>query len=70
MYTAALRNAAHVRRLIIRQSPSSGWEVLVERDATVTRAVYHDWHRVERVLAIFKREEVVLQSDGWIRTRE
>jgi hypothetical protein len=66
MYTTALRNAFHTRRLTIRHQ-ESGWEVLDERDANVKRTVYYDWHRVERALAMFRREAVVLESDGWVR---
>jgi hypothetical protein len=66
MYALRLRSANHVRFYSIRQTDSSGWEVRLEEDRTVTRLHhYWDWHRVERALAAFKLEVVELIEHGW-----
>ncbi len=57
MFSISLRRADHVRRYSIDPLESSGWEVKLEADCELTRhATYHDWHRVERALAVFQME--------------
>jgi len=68
MYATSLRKAPHTRRFSIHRLAPSGWEVIDESDdGIVKRAIYHDWHRVERAIAIFEREEAVLREDGWVK---
>jgi hypothetical protein len=66
MFSIRLRRAEHVRRYTIRSTRGSGWEVSLEEDRTLTRHVrYDDWHRVERALAMFRREVADLAAQGW-----
>lgn len=66
MFTLSLRQANHIRRYSIHEMEGSGWEVRLEADRTVTRhARYHDWHRVERALALFRLEISRLTAQGW-----
>lgn len=69
MYARLLRKAAHVRRFTIRNTGTSGWEVLDEQDAKVVKSVlYDDWHRVERAKAAFAAEALTLREAGWIES--
>ena len=66
MYARLLRKAAHVRRFIVRDSGTSGWEVLDEQDTRVVKsAIYDDWHRVERVRQSIVDELNTLRDQGW-----
>ena len=66
MYARLLRKAAHVRRFTIRDTGTSGWQVLDEQDAKVVKSVlYDDWHRVERARAAFALEAATLREAGW-----
>ena len=66
MFSISLQRAEHVRRYSIRSTPAAGWEVSLEENDTLTRHVrYHDWHRVERALAIFRLEIADLAAQGW-----
>lgn len=66
MFSLLLRNAAHVRRFLISDTGSSGWEVREEVDSEVVRlARYFDWHRVERARREFEREVTELRRHGW-----
>ncbi len=66
MYERSLSNTTHTRRLTIRSSGQSGWEVVYEQDSEVLKKVrYSDWHRVERARAVFALEAGRLCEDGW-----
>ena len=66
MYARLLRKAAHVRRFTIRDTGTSGWQVLDEQDSKVVKSVlYDDWHRVERAKAVFAAEALSLRDAGW-----
>jgi len=66
MFSISLRNAEHLRRYSIHALQNSGWEVSLEEDQRVTRHThYHDWHRVERTLAVFRLEVSELTARGW-----
>ena len=71
MFSISLQRADHVRRYSIRSSQVAGWEVSLEENNTLTRHVrYHDWHRVERALAIVRLEIADLTAQGWeVRAR-
>jgi hypothetical protein len=71
MFSISLQRADHVRRYSIRSAQAAGWEVRLEEDDTLTRHVrYHDWHRVERALAIVRLEIADLTAQGWeVRAR-
>jgi hypothetical protein len=67
MYARSFRKAAHTRRFSIRDTGTSGWEVLDEKDSKVLKSVlYDDWHRVERAKAAFALEANQLRDSGWI----
>jgi len=66
MFAVSIQRAEHVRRYCIRSTEGAGWEVSLEEDRALTRRVlYHDWHRVERALEIFRREVADLTAQGW-----
>ena len=66
MYARLLRKATHTRRFTIRNTNTSGWEVLDESEEGVLKtAFYDDWHRVERARTIFAIEALVLFESGW-----
>ena len=66
MFSISLRNAASTRRYSIAALTDAGWEVTLEREGELTHHVwYHDWHRVERALAMFNLEVLELTSRGW-----
>jgi hypothetical protein len=66
MFSIVLRNAAATRRYSISPHRDDGWEVTLEREDQLPHHVwYHDWHRVERTLAMFSREIAELTERGW-----
>jgi hypothetical protein len=66
MFAVSLRRAGHVRRYSICALGIAGWEVRLEEDRAVQRLErYHDWHRVERAIALFEREVRELTAHGW-----
>jgi hypothetical protein len=67
MFEKSLQKALQTRRFVVREATDSGWEVRDERDSTtLRRAIYHDWHRVERAISAFQDEEASLRADGWV----
>ena len=65
MFAVSLRQAEHVRTYSI-SAGGTGWEVRLEEDRTLQRLEhYTDWHRVERMLALFEREVLELIEEGW-----
>ena len=70
MLSISLRNADHIRRYSISPLGAAGWEVKLEQEGQLTRHVfYHDWHRVERMLALFQLEVAELTERGWQQTQ-
>jgi hypothetical protein len=66
MFSVHLRHADHVKRFSICSAGPAGWEVRQEEDQKLQRLDhYHDWHRVERTLALFEREVLLLREQGW-----
>jgi len=66
MFALTLRQADHVRRYSVARTGLLGWEIRKEADSELQRLDhYQDWHRVERVLALFEREVSELQESGW-----
>ena len=66
MFAVCLRHADHVRQYVISNRSAAGWEVRREEDHTLQKLVwYRDWHRVERTLALFRREVDDLTAQGW-----
>jgi hypothetical protein len=66
MFAIRLSHADHVRLYSICPAGVAGWEIRLEEDQKLRRLVhYRDWHRVERTLALFKREVVRLMEQGW-----
>lgn len=70
MFSISLRNADQTRRYSISPLSTAGWEVKLEQEGQLTRHVYyHDWHRVERMLALFRLEVSHLTEHGWQETQ-
>jgi hypothetical protein len=70
MFCISLRNADRTRRYSISPLSTAGWEVKLEQEGRLTRHVfYHDWHRVERMLALFRLEVSDLTQRGWQETQ-
>ena len=66
MYELSLASADHVRHYSVFPAAPAGWVVTVKHDRSLrVHEVYHDWHRVERVLARFEREVSDLVASGW-----
>jgi hypothetical protein len=65
MFSISLRHATRTRHYSIAALATSGWEVTLEDEGELTRHVYHDWHRVERALALFQLEVSELTARGW-----
>lgn len=66
MFSIVLRKAAFTRRYSISPHADAGWEVTLEREGEAPHHVwYHDWHRVERVMAMFRQEVSELTARGW-----
>jgi seryl-tRNA synthetase len=66
MFSISLRNARETRHYSISSLGNLGWEVKLEEAGEITRHVYyHDWHRVERALALFQLEVSNLTEHGW-----
>ncbi len=65
-----LRHAEHIRQYSIASIEPSGWEIRLEEDrALIRHARCHDWHRVERTLAMFQIEVSTLIARGWEQIR-
>ena len=69
MFSISLRNADHTRKYSIAPLSPAGWEVTLEQEGELTRHVYHDWHRVERAMALFQLEVGQLTQRGWRETQ-
>jgi hypothetical protein len=66
MFLVCLRRADDERLYSVSAHTDSGWEIRSEENRTLTRrAEYHDWHRVERMLALFQHEVEALVDQGW-----
>ena len=66
MFSIRLHRAEHVRQYSVQSSRDAGWEVSLREDRALTRSVrYDDWHRVERALAVLRREVADLRAQGW-----
>jgi hypothetical protein len=66
MYHSSFRHDRQTRHFTIRYTDRAGWEVVDAADARIVRrSVYHDWHRVERAMAMIKAEEDLLRRAGW-----
>jgi hypothetical protein len=66
MFDLRLQRAQHSRRYSIVSAAPSGWLVSLEEDLNLRRRdCYHDWHRVERALALFRLEVMNLKENGW-----
>ncbi len=57
MFTRELTHAGDVKRFTVK-STEQGWEIREERNSEVVRtARYTDWHRVERAMWMFERQD-------------
>jgi hypothetical protein len=66
MFSIALRHEHHTREYAVSASQPSGWELTLQEDLERTRRVhFEDWHRVERAVAVVKREVEDLTARGW-----
>ena len=71
MFSISLRNDDdRTRSYSISSLGEAGWEVKLEQEGELTQHVYyHDWHRVERMLALFQLEVTNLTEHGWHETQ-
>ena len=66
MFSIALTYDEHVKRYSVTPTQPSGWELVLTEDLTRTKHLhFDDWHRVERALALLKREILDLSAKGW-----
>ncbi len=66
MFSVVLRKSDRVRRYAVSALDDTGWQVTRENDGEPPRQIfYHDWHRLERALAIVELEVSRLVNDGW-----
>ena len=66
MFSIILRKADQIRRYSVSIANDAGWQVTSERDGEPPRQTrYHDWHRLERALAILRLEVSQLTARGW-----
>jgi hypothetical protein len=67
MFSRLLTRTGHTREYSITWIARDGWEIKQVEDSHVVRAVRcHDWHRVERALAMFRLQVRALESEGWV----
>ena len=67
MFSITLRHAESTRRYSIAPLSDAGWEVTLDREGEPpVHICYHDWHRVERAMAMFQLEVSELTARGWI----
>jgi hypothetical protein len=66
MYIKELHQQGHVKKFSVSERRTDGWEIRAEEDNRVLkRAVYTDWHRVERAMGVFDLQVDELESRGW-----
>ena len=66
MFAKELHQEGHTRKFSVSARRSDGWEIRAEEDDRVLkRAVYTDWHRVERAVSVFNLQIDELESRGW-----
>jgi len=69
MFSVVLHNGGATRRYSISAEGAAGWTVTLQREDERARDVrYHDWHRVERALALIRLEISELEAQGWRQT--
>ena len=69
LFARLLRSAGRTWRCSV-ELDDLGWSVCEEADDRVLiRAHYHDWHRVERTMALFDLKAVALERQGWTEGR-
>lgn len=69
-FTKTLQKDQHTRRYEI-VFDVEGWHVVEHADSTVVRkAVYTDWHRVERARRAFTIEMSSLRNEGWVERHD
>jgi hypothetical protein len=65
MFEKKLTNHGHTTKFSVTEG-GEGWEVRVEEDSRlVRRAMYTDWHRVERAVSKMTSEASELERSGW-----
>ena len=66
MFSKTLTFHGRTRSFAVQALAASGWELRIEQDSTVVRrAIYNDWHRVERAVDAIEREMRDLEARGW-----
>jgi hypothetical protein len=67
VFRKTLVRATHIRSFEVAPLPNVGWEASKRADEhVIQRRRYSDWHRVERVVSLFRREISELRQQGWI----
>jgi hypothetical protein len=66
MFSIMLRKADQMRRYSVSIAKDAGWQLTSELDGEPpSQTRYHDWHRLERALAILRLEVSELTARGW-----
>ena len=66
IFARYLSSQGHTRRFLVERDALVGWAVREEADDQVVRlSRYRDWHRVERMMALFELKASALRQDGW-----
>jgi hypothetical protein len=66
MFWLDLSSGKETRQYVIRPA-TEGWELEECANWTRIRSVrFHDWHRVERAIALIRLEVERLEREGWI----
>jgi hypothetical protein len=66
IFVRRFSSQGHTRQFCVEQDTVTGWAAREEEDnqvVKVTRA--RDWHRVERIIAMFDWKASMLQEQGW-----
>lgn len=67
LFARQFSSEGRTRRFCVERGLKTGWAAREEADDRLVMAVhYDDWHRVERVLALFERESSILKEEGWM----
>jgi hypothetical protein len=65
IFIKRLRSEGQTRAFKVERN-LEGWAVREEENNRTVKLVHcHDWHRVERLMALFELKASELQQDGW-----
>jgi hypothetical protein len=65
MFVLELRRGTETRSFLV-SSERAGWLLSEQSNRqTIRRVRYHDWHRVERAIALIRHDAAALEEQGW-----